>query len=614
MSRPSIPVLQMSGPILLLAVVVAVYLAQALLIPIAFALTLTFLLAPAVAMLERKRMPRTVAVAVVAAVTCACFFLGAYVLSRQVVDVAQTLPGYRANVQRKMAALHSPAVTTLDNAFGAMEDMSGDFSLGGGGAAPPAVEGGAMGVPGKTETKPVPVRVVDASRSRLAASGDLLLRVLKPIGQVSVVLIFMIYMLMKREELRHRLLLLAGMGHLNLMSRALEDATVRISRYLIMQIEVNVCYGVLFGAGLFLIGVPNAILWGALAAVLRIVPYVGTMVALLLPLAISVAISTSWWPPLLVVSMFLLLETTAANFVEPWLYSSRTGISSLALLATAIFWTMLWGWPGLVLSTPLTVCMVVLGRYVPQMEFLNILLGTHAELSPTAHYYERLLAMNERDARQIAERYLEGKPLVELYDSVVIPALSLAEEDRHKGTLDEVRSNFAFLCVGELVARLNGYRQGGIPVSDKSELSFKLEESRHPVSKGFPVVCISASDRADELTTLMLAQLMERAGYPTLLLLSNAVSEDILAGLAQEPSTVIVISALPPFAFAEVRAIFERVRHQMKANRVVVGLWNTTDEAEAMVDQFGSIQPDCVVRTLADALRRVDAWRQTHKM
>ena len=613
MSRARVAEFPIRGPILLLAVVAAVYLSRALLIPLSFALTLAFSLAPAVERLEKSRMPRALAVAAVGVVASAAFFLGAYVLSRQAINVAQTLPGYRVNVQRKMAALHSPAEDTIERAFGAVEEMGGDFVLGSARTAPATTEAGSTSAPAQPEMRAVPVRAVDGGRSSLEGTGELALRVLKPIGEVGVVVIFTIYMLMKREELRHRLLLLAGMGHLNVMSRALEDATARISRYLIMQIEVNACYGLLFGAGLFLIGVPNATLWGMIAAVFRIVPYVGTMAALVFPLVVSIAVSTSWWPPLLVVAVFLLLETTAANFVEPWLYSSRTGISSLALLATAIFWTMIWGWPGLVLSTPLTVCMVVLGRYVPQMEFLNILLGTNAELSPPAHYYERLLAMNEREAREIAEQYLEGKPLAELYDSVVIPALSLAEEDRHKGALEDVRSNFVFLSVGELVARLNGYRQGGIAVSDKSELSLKLEELRHPTPSGFPVVCISASDRADELTTIMLTQLMERAGHPTLLLTSDAVSEDILSGLAQEPSTVVVISALPPFAFAEVQAIFEKVRLRMKTNRVVVGLWNTSDDAEDLGQRFGSSRPDCVVRTLADALRRVAAWHQASR-
>ena len=191
------------------------------------------------------------------------------------------------------------------------------------------------------------------------------------------------------------------------------------------------------------------------------VPYAGTAIGVALPLVVCVAVASSWGPPLLLICFFLVLELTTTNIVEPWVFRSRTGISSLALLTMAIFWTLLWGWPGLILSTPLTVCIVVLGRHVPRMSFLHALLGADAELSPEALFYERLLAMDQREARAVANRFLEGQPLVELYDSVVIPALGLVEQDRHQGVLDDACCNFCFLCIGELVAELTDYRQKG---------------------------------------------------------------------------------------------------------------------------------------------------------
>ncbi len=213
--------------------------------------------------------------------------------------------------------------------------------------------------------------------------------------------------------------------------------------------------------------------------------------------------------------------------------------------------------------------------------------------------------MDEKGAREIAERFLSGRPLVDLYDEVIIPALAMAEEDRHKGGLTDARSNFVFLSVGELVARLSGYRQRGIPAPEKSEVSMRLDELKGPRTGEFAVVCVSAGDRADELTTVMLTQLMERAGHPTLMLSSEAVSDEILAGLAQEPGTVVVISALPPFAFAQAQAICQRVRGEMKKNRVVVGLWNAEEDMGELGERFGSGRPDCVVRTLGGALGRV---------
>jgi predicted PurR-regulated permease PerM len=587
-------------PLLVLAVIVLIlYFARELLIPLTFALTLSFVLAPAVARLERRRFPRVLAVALIGIVAFLSIFSVGYVVSSQLLNVARTLPAYRLNIQRRMATVHSSAEQSLEKAFTAVEDISGDLTT----AAPPTP---LQHAPAQIQ----PVRVVDPDRTQLQTTAELLMRFLRPIGTVGVVIVFTIYLLMKREELRHRILLLAGMGRINLMTKALQEAASRISQYLLFQIAVNAAYGILFGGGLYLIGVPDATLWGALAGILRIVPYVGTATSLALPLIVSVAISTTWWPPILILCLFLALELTATNFVEPWLYSTRTGISSLALLAMAIFWALLWGWPGLILSTPLTVCIVVIGRHVPQLSFLHTLLGTDAELSAEALFYERLLAMDQHEARAVANRFLEGKPLAELYDSVLIPALALVEQDRHQGNLDDKRSDFFFLTIGEIVAELTDYHQKQ-PADTSSPTTPK--RISHPVENEFAVVCISVSDQADELTTLMLGQLMERASHPTLLLSAASVAGEILDSLAAEPTTVIFISALPPFAFSQARAICQRVRSHLPNNRIVVGLWNSPNDPdqtpEQLIERFGSGKPNTIVTSLAQALQQVTNWR-----
>jgi predicted PurR-regulated permease PerM len=601
-------------PFLLLAVIVLVlYFARELFIPLVFALTLTFPLAPAFDRLEKLRLPRLPAVALVGAVACVFLFGVGYVVARQLLHVAQTLPAYRQTLQEKMASVRSPTERSIENAFSTVEDIGADLAAS---AAPPAP----VVWPNAPLQQPQPVRIIDPNRSQLQAATQLALTVLKPIGAIGVVIVFTIYMLLKREELRNRLLLLAGMGHINLMTQALEDAANRISQYLVMQAAVNAAYGLSFGIGLHFIGVPDSTLWGAIAAILRVIPYVGTATSLILPLIVSVAISHTWWPPLLVIGLFLVLELTVTNFLEPWLYGSRTGISSLALLAMAIFWALLWGWPGLVLSTPLTVCMVVLGRYVPQMSFLHTLLGSDAELSADAHFYERLLAMDQPEAHAIADRFLEGKPLVELYDSVLVPALSLAEQDRHQGVLDDVRSNFLFLSIGELIAELTSYRQKDLPdltnhspgdnppPSDDRALPSRAWST--PTRKEFAVVCISASDQADELTTLMLAQLMERADHSTLLLSGASLSTELLDTLAKEPETVVFISALPPFAFSHARALCQRVRAHLPTNRICIGFWNSTDDLDQTIERFGNGRPNVVLGTLSQALQQVAQWQE----
>jgi predicted PurR-regulated permease PerM len=593
-------------PFLWFAVIIlTLFLAKVLLIPLALALTLAFLLAPGVGWMERLRLPRMAAVAVVSGVTFLAIAGVGYVVSRQLINVAQTLPAYQANLHARIAALHSPAEQSMEQAIRAVEGIGSEFSTGD--DATPAEAGQGHGGTAARGAKALPVRVVDPTESQIEADLGGLMRVLGPIGAIGVVLIFTIYMLVNREDLRHRLLLLAGMGHINLMTQALEDAATRISEYLVMQFAVNALYGLLFGLGLFALGVPNATLWGVIAGLLRIVPYVGTLTGVLLPLVVSIAASSSWWPPVLVVGLFLVLEVTLTNVLEPWLYSSRTGISSLALLVSAIFWALVWGWPGLVLSTPLTVCMVVLGRYIPQMSFLNTLLGSNAELSPEAHFYERLLAMDQSEARAIVERYLKVHTLVDLYDRVFIPTLTLAEQDRCKGLLDEVRSNFLFLCIGELVAELAEYQEPNVVRADSGITNPSTgRKQRHELG----VVCIWTSVRADELATLMLAQTLERAGHPTLMLAASSLSAEVLRGLAEEPDTTIFISALPPFAFTQARATCQRIRAVLEKNRIVVGLWNSEDETEQVIERLRKGRPDAAVHTMVQALQQVIRWQQ----
>jgi predicted PurR-regulated permease PerM len=606
MSRARTTEIPRIEPLLVLAVIVLIlYFARELLIPLTFALTLSFLLAPAVSRLETRRVPRVLAVALIGILAFLSIFSVGYVVARQLLNVARTLPAYRLNIHQKMATVHSPAEQSLEKAFTAVEDISGDIA-----SSPTPLS--------QTPVQIQPVRVVDPDRTQLQTTTELLMRFLRPIGTVGVVIVFTIYLLMKREDLRNRILLLAGMGRINLMTQAFQEAATRISQYLLFQLAVNAAYGILFGGGLYLIGVPDATLWGVLAGILRIVPYVGTATSLALPLIVSVAISTTWWPPILILCLFLALELTATNFVEPWLYSTRTGISSLALLAMAIFWALLWGWPGLILSTPLTVCIVVLGRHVPQMSFLHTILGTDAELSSEALFYERLLAMDQREARAVANRFLDGKPLVELYDSVLIPALALVEQDRHQGNLDDKRSDFFFLTIGEIVAELADYHQKEPANAPDAALdAIKPRPSRQrPIDKEFAVICISVSDQADELTTLMLGQLMERANHQTLLLSASNVSSEILDSLATESNTVVFISALPPFAFSQARAICQRVRSHLPHNRIVVGLWNTANDldqtAEQSIERFGSGRPNVVVNSLAQALHQVTHWHHQH--
>ena len=468
--------------VLAFAVVAALYFARDILIPLAFALTLTFLLTPAVALLEKLRLGRVLPVIVTVLISMAAAGWITWIIANQLVDVAGQLPTYRQNIHAKIEALRNRGKGPLGRAADSAEEIGKELSsptvpaI----ASPPPVRNQKDRNTPKILSPPVPVQIVQPRTNGLADLPDLLKPVLAPLGRAGMVLIFTIFMLIKREDLRNRLVRLVGLGQINMMTQALDDAAHRVSRYLLMQFLVNATFGTLFGTGLYFIGVPNPMLWGALAGILRIVPYVGTLVAATLPIILSLAVFDSWLPPVLVFSLFAGLELIIGNFVEPLLYGAHTGISSLALLVTAVFWTVLWGPAGLILSTPLTVCVVVLGRYFPQFSFLHILLGDEEALEAEAQLYQRLLAMDQSEARTIVESFLKGRPLIELYDSVLIPALSLAEQDRHNGTLDTTHEDFLFLSINEMMAEFAEYH----PVLGAPETE---DDARDQARLGIPI-------------------------------------------------------------------------------------------------------------------------------
>jgi hypothetical protein len=407
------------------------------------------------------------------------------------------------------------------------------------------------------------------------------------------------------------------------MTQAMNEAAARISRYLITNVLMNAGYGVIFGVGLYLLHVPNATLWGALMAILRMIPYAGTMIAGFSTIAFTLAVFDNWTHPLWVLLLFGVLETVIANFVEPHIYGKRTGIYAFALVIMAIVWTLLWGWPGLIVSTPMTVCLIVMGRYVPQMSFLHVLLGEDAELSPEAQFYERLLTMDQAEAHGVADTYLKEHTLLELYDRVVLPALILSEQDRHKGEMDQIHSAWLYQSTTELVAELTDYLEperreaqtedeevgpfggaSGVESSAQNGAAAETEPAPEPMQAS-PVVCVPVDDQADEIAGTMLAQLLERSGHSTMLLTAAALSEELMGRLAEAPKTILCISAVPPFAFAQARKLAQSLRKGLPKNPIVVAMWGSKDDPDAVRERFGAARPNAIVTTLGDALLRV---------
>jgi predicted PurR-regulated permease PerM len=588
----------------LCGVIAALYLAREVLIPLAFALILTFVLSPVVALLQRSRIGRAPSVAVTVLLTIVVAGGVAWVLAVQLVDVATELPKYRDNIRAKMEALRVPTKGPLGLAANSLREIPRELS---GSEAPapsqpPPAQNRKQRTAPALPALPVPVQIVQKPADGLDYIRDLVPSVLGPLGLAGLVLVFTAFMLIKKSDLRHRLFRLVGLGQINITTQALDDAAKRVSRYLLMQTLVNAGFGTLLGLGLYWIGVPYPALWGVLAALLRIVPYAGTMVAAALPIALSLAAFDTWLPPLLVFLLFACLELIVANLVEPWLYGANTGISSLALLVSAVFWTVLWGPAGLILSTPLTVCVVVLGRYVPHLSFLHILLADEEVLGAEAQFYQRLLAMDQPEAHAIVERFLKDQPLVALYDSVLIPALSLAEQDRHKGAIDAAREEFLFLSVNEMIIDLSDYE----PVLDSSQAENAVQESGTAELLSARILCLPANDQADEVTSAMLAQILEHAGHRAFSLpLGHTSPTELLALIEKRHDDVVCICALPPYAFPPARTMCKSIRDRFPKLKLVIGVWGFSGDTQKAKARFERAQPDRLFTSLAQAVAEI---------
>jgi predicted PurR-regulated permease PerM len=589
-----------AGAIVLFAAVAALYFARDILIPFAFALTLTFLLTPVVTLLQRLHTGRVISVLTTVLVSIAMAGGIAWTIAYQLVDVANQLPLYRQNIHAKIAAFHIPATGQLGQASASVKEIVQEVTSPDAPVAVPGDENPKRFRARPAPASPMPVRMVQSPAGGWAELRDLSSPVLAPLGRAGIVVIFTVFMLLTREDLRNRVLRLAGLSQLNLMTQALDDAAGRVSRYILLQFLVNASFGALFGIGLYFIGVPNPALWGVVAGLLRIVPYVGTMVAATLPLALSLAVFDGWHKPLLVFLLVAGLELIVANFIEPWLYGAHVGISSLALLVTAVFWTVLWGPAGLILSTPLTVCAVVLGRYFPQLSFLHILLGDEPVLAAEAQIYQRLLAMDQLEAHTIVSQFLKGRPLVELYDSVLIPALSMAEQDRHKGAIDAVREEFLFLSINEMIAEFSEYELVDNP---------SVEGTEHFDAR---VLCIPAHDQADEITASMLAQLLEQKGLAVLSFPIDGPSpNEWMALIEARRSDIVCISALPPYAFSPARAMCKQIRERYPKIRIIVCVWGFSGDTLKAKSRFERTQPDRLCTSLAEALEHVQELLST---
>ncbi|TCQ06845.1 putative PurR-regulated permease PerM [Rhizobium sp. PP-F2F-G36] len=500
--------------LILLGATVVLKVGQEIFVPLALSLLLTFTLAPIVSFLRRRSVPKIAAVMIAVASAFCAIALFSVVVASQVSNLAQNIPAYQRNIVVKVQTL-----AQAGSGDGIMKHLSGIVERVGEEIQTRAVESqedAAAAVP--TSREPMPVEIVTRSNP-IQTLGNFILPLISPFATAGLVIVLVIFMLLEREDLRDRFIRLVGLNDLHRTTEALQDAGKRVGKYLLMQLVVNALYAFPITIGLWILGIPNAILWGLLTLVLRFVPYIGPVIGMILPLFLALAIAPGWSLVLWVGALFLTTELISNNVVEPWLYGSHTGLSPLAIIISAIFWSWLWGPLGLMLSTPLTVCLVVLGRYVPQFSFLDVLLGNEPVLEPHEKLYQRLLAGDPDEATANAEDYLEDEYLLDYYEKVGMPALLLGEVDRQRGVMTEAQIERFSGSVRSLVDNLSE-----IADEEESEEDVPSDEDASdgtdkagddvdlPDGTGHSLLCIGGRGDIDDAAAAMLAQLLEIQG------------------------------------------------------------------------------------------------------
>ena len=529
------------------------YLAREVLIPLALAILLSFLLAPVVRRLEQWRLGRVPSTLIAVVVGVALIAGIGYVAARQALSLAAKLPEYRENIGKKFRTVRGQQDSTLGKAADAIKELENEAA-----------------------TEAAPLAVAETPPSPSAALLEWVTPFLKPVGSAGAVIIFTILLLLNRESMRERLIGLIGTRRINVTTQALGEASYRVSNYLYMQLVVNACFGIPFGIALWLIGIPNAMLWGLLGTLLRFVPYAGVWVAVSMPAILAFAIFDGWTQVAWTIGVFLTLELILVNAVEPWLYGRSAGLSPIAIILAALFWTWLWGPVGLLLAVPLTVCVAVMGRYIPELGYLNVLLGVEPVLSPEARFYQRLVARDQDDAIALAEEYAGEHGDAEVFDTLLIPALALIETDRHKGALEQQNERFAFDVMRQILELLP-------------------ERDEQPAA---PQVCIlPARDEADELAGAMLARLLPGAQ----LFSANSLATEKLERLSTDACRTVCISAVPPHAASHAGFLARRLKKQFPKQRIVVALW-TSEGLDKLKPRLLDAGVDDVATRIPDVL------------
>ena len=563
-------------------VVAVIYFAREVLLPLTMAILLTFLLTPPVRMLERCRLKRVPAVLMVMLAIVALFVVAGGALGTQLSELVDRLPEFKDNLQTRLQNLASPG-GRIEKLVESMEELSDEID--------------------KPREDAQAVRLVGGEASPMAQSRVLAGALVAHAASIAMVLVLVVFMLCGREDLRNRLVRLAG-TKLALTTRALDEVGVRISRYLLWNAAINGGFGLIIGFGLWTIGVEYAIMWGVLAGLLRFLPYIGAVVGASLPIGMSILQSSGdgWQKTLLVIGLFLAVELITSNVVEPLTYGSKTGVSTVALLVMAMFWTWVWGPLGLVLAVPLTVVLAVVGEHVSALEPLAILLGDKPPLAVGIMFYQRLLAGDLDEAEGVLGTRIAATSFLDACDQVVVPALIMAEQDCAKGELLPGDREAMWESIREFLDTASPRRESE-PPDDSCESCETLRDDGKPRVIGCP-----AHDAADEIALDALGRSLdgEEIGRFRVLPVAMLVSEMVATILEQKPDAVCISSlghgsSLGSGGGRHTRYLCTRIRQALPGLRIIVGRWGHRGDGGTLTANLKQRGADRTVFSLLDA-------------
>ncbi len=592
-------------------IIAGLYFGREIFVPVALAVLLSFVLAPFVSRLQSLRFPRVAAVLAVVILGFAIIFsLGGLMVS-QASGLAEALPGYEQTLRNKIESLRGltgGGTGTLERASKVLKELKTELQNSEAGSTPSATV-----LQAPADSKPIPVEVRQPDPGALTTLVAIIAPLVSPLTTTGIVVIFVIFILLQRQDLRNRFVRLAGSADIQRTTAALDDAGGRLSKLFLTQIAFNAAFGAAIGVGLQLIGVPSAPLWGLIAMILRFVPYIGALISAVFPLILAAAVGSGWEMLLMTAALFVVLELLAGQVLEPLIFGHSSGLSPVAIIVSASFWTWLWGPVGLVLATPLTVCLVVVGRHVDRLQFLDIMLGDQPALSPPQLLYQRLLAGDPIEAAEQAREFLKTASLEDYYDSILTDGLALAAADSRLGHLNSERLDRITDTVSELVDDLDGHEDiktieapssvGDSPLGALVTAEQEEEKSTPQVWQASrSIVCIPGYTKLDETAAIVLAQGLRRRGFGAVAEQSDALSVSKFFSLDLEGTELVCICYVDRPSNAKLHYAVRRLTKKSKSAYVMVLLLGSASEAW---DEEKVVGLSAVTKTFATTLDAV---------